>query len=429
MEVHVYPPIRFLRAVVIEFSLIGLGMVSGAWAQFAGPAPKHIQMVSPYPASRVTQAAPSSFIPPQNVSYYGGPVLSNVQVVVVFWTGNVDAFEAINAEGFYRTVTSSAYMDLLAQYSPILLNGQDGQPGANQVIGRGSYGGAFLITPSVTGTTVDDTQIAAELVHQLNIGALPQPQLDSGGNSNTLYMIYFPPGVTVTLQGMQSCQVFCGYHSTAVYSNTTFNNKPIAYAVIPDESDPSSLCHFLCGLDANYLNNFDTVCSHELAEAVTDPAAGLTPDVARPLGWYDANIIPVIQQQYGEIGDICAFVPAQIGGYMVQQVWSNADENCAASSNLMFTRVLVGSTAPQATVGQPVTFVALVLSSSLVNTGSVTFANGSAALGTMPVNPMGFAVFTTSQLPVGLNKITAFYSRSGNFGASSSGVLNQTVGP
>ena len=391
--------------------------MSSGWAQ----APRHNQTVSPYPASRVSAANPLAS--QQDVSYYGGLVLSNVQVVVVFWTNNVDVAEALNAPGFYGAVTNSTYMDLLAQYSTVGMNGQDGLPGSNQAIGRGSYGGAYAITPSSIGITVDDTQIASELVYQLNIGALPQPQLDAGGNSNTLYMIYFPPGYTVTVEGDASCQAFCGYHNTAVYNSALYHNTPIAYAVIPDFSNPNSSCHALCGSDANYLNNFDMACSHELAEAVTDASVGL--ETARSLAWYDANLIPGLSLQYGEIGDICLLEPDQVGGYTVQKVWSNQDGSCSASSSLMFTRTLLATSDPIAKFRRNVTFSAAVLSSSTVTSGAVTFMNGARVLATVPVDSQGMATYTTNQLTLGLNRITATYSKNGNFGASSTGVLNQ----
>ncbi|HTC95173.1 MAG TPA: Ig-like domain-containing protein [Terriglobales bacterium] len=399
--------------VCVSYSVTG-------WA-----ATRHGQAVSPYPASRVSAANPLAS--QQDVSYYGGLMLSNVQVVVVFWTNSVDPAEALNAPGFYGAITNSAYMDLLAQYSTSGMNGQDGLPGSNQVIGRGSYAGAFAITPSATGILIDDTQIASELVNQLNSGALPQPQLDAGGNSNTLYMIYFPPGYTVTVEGDASCQAFCAYHNTTVYNTTVYHNIPIAYAVIPDFSYPNSACHALCGTDANYVNNFDMACSHELAEAVTDASVGL--ETARSMGWYDANLIPGLSLQYGEIGDICLLQPDQVGGYMVQKVWSNADGACSASSSLMFTRTLLATSDPIATFRRNVTFSATVLSSGAVNSGAVTFMNGTRVLATVPVNSQGVATFTTNQLTLGLNPITASYSKNGNFGASTTGVLNQYRSP
>ena len=53
-------------------------------------------------------------------------------------------------------------------------------------------------------------------------------------------------------------------------------------------------------------------CSHELAEAITDPVPGT--------GWYDdAN---------GEIGDVCAWENKRLGDYLVQRLWSNRAGVC-----------------------------------------------------------------------------------------------------
>ena len=55
-----------------------------------------------------------------------------------------------------------------------------------------------------------------------------------------------------------------------------------------------------------------SVCSHELAEAITDPVPGE--------GWYDDTS--------GEIGDICAWQNKRLGAYEVQLLWSNRARAC-----------------------------------------------------------------------------------------------------
>src|SRR5579864_3996399 len=142
-----------------------------------------------YPASRIRPAQPTQ----GPVLYYGGPVMSNVQVVVVLWTGKVDPGEVANAPGFYSTITTSPFLDMLSEYSTIGLNGQDGQPGSNQTIGHGTFLETVTITPSTANssikcspavanmTCVSDAQIASELLAQIHAGRLPPPQLDSAG--------------------------------------------------------------------------------------------------------------------------------------------------------------------------------------------------------------------------------------------------------
>ena len=75
----------------------------------------------------------------------------------------------------------------------------------NQHIADGAFQNIVTIMPSVTGSTVDDTQIQSEIESQINAGHLPAPALDAQGNPVTYYAIYFPPGITITQGGSQSC--------------------------------------------------------------------------------------------------------------------------------------------------------------------------------------------------------------------------------
>ncbi|PYX91687.1 MAG: hypothetical protein DMG67_09250, partial [Acidobacteria bacterium] len=54
-----------------------------------------------------------------HLNYYGGRVISNVQVAVVFWTANVDATTHNQIKGFYSTVNNSPYIDMLAEYNTV----------------------------------------------------------------------------------------------------------------------------------------------------------------------------------------------------------------------------------------------------------------------------------------------------------------------
>ena len=101
---------------------------------------------------------------------------------------------------------------LLTQYNTTISGG------TNQTIGNGTFDGLFQIVPSAgnNGSTITDTQIQSELLAQITAGHLPAPILDAAGNVNTLYMIFFPPGKTITQGGSNSCQAggFCAYHGT-----------------------------------------------------------------------------------------------------------------------------------------------------------------------------------------------------------------------
>jgi MYXO-CTERM domain-containing protein len=259
---------------------------------------------------------PTPGAPVQKLTYWGGRVLSNVHVLAVNWGPNVNATLKNGIGGFYTAITNSVYLDWLAEYDTFGLNGQDGAPGSGQRIGRGTYGGSFTITPSVTATSITNDQVGAELAKQLAAGSLPAPVTDAAGNVNSIYMIDFPPGVSISLGTDTSCSTFGAYHYTIVYAG-----KSVPYGVHPD-----------CGYS---FTASTAVHSHELIEAVTDMEVGLVPasvpTIARPSAWYWY----ATTSQQGEIGDICessASPDTTVAGYTVQKEWSNSQGACIGTS-------------------------------------------------------------------------------------------------
>ena len=268
--------------------------------------------------------------------YFGGPVISNVEVVqVLYGAGSYDpqvqGTATPSMANFYADITNSAFMDFLGgQYSTNVPGG------TGQTVGRGTFGGTFQIVPSPAndpvnnGFFITDDQVQAELLDQITNGHLPAPLLDPQGNPNTLYMIFFPFGVTINSGEGISCSSFCAYHST---TNATFNLKPVLYGVHPDFQAGSG-CDLGCGVSTTFGNN-TSVTSHELAEAITDADIGLafsffgtcssnpaTPGC--PVAWLDLS--------GEEIGDLCE---AQQGlytvngtAYVIQAEFSNAVLNC-----------------------------------------------------------------------------------------------------
>jgi len=244
---------------------------------------------------------PSPYATTAHLTYYGGKVLQNVKIVAVFWGPNVNTTITGGIGGFYSAVTGSAYFDWLTEYNTT---------SPAQAIGHGTYYGAVTITPSITGTSLTDAQIQTEINNQINSGKLPVP------DANTLYMTYFPAGVSITQGGSSSCVSggFCAYHGT-------FNGTKgeIYYGVMPDMA-PGSGCNTGCGSNATWFNNATSVSSHEMIEAVTDAEVGLSTVVGAPLAWYDST--------NGEIGDICNAQQGSVAGYTVQAEWSNSANKC-----------------------------------------------------------------------------------------------------
>jgi hypothetical protein len=233
-----------------------------------------------------------------HLTYYGGKVLSDAKIVAVLWGSKVDSTTASKIGGFFSTVTNSAYFDWLSEYDT-----------PTQKIGRGSFAGTVTITPKNTATSLTDAQIQAELTAQVAAGKLAEP------DANTLYMLYFPPGVTITMDdGSQSCVVFCAYHNTF-----KSGSKEFFYGIMPDFGAGSG-CDTGCGDSKVTFDNLTSASSHEMIEATTDAEVGLATVLGKPLAWYDQN--------NGEIGDICNGVQGTIDGYTVQKEWSNKENAC-----------------------------------------------------------------------------------------------------
>jgi hypothetical protein len=240
-----------------------------------------------------------------HLTYYGGPVLAKVKVFTVFWSSSVNFQSQLNA--FYGAVSNSAYFDWLTEYNT-----------PTQTIARGSFLGSLVDPSPPTQTALTNADLQTELGKLIDAGKVPAPTAD------TLYMMHFPPGVTIDLDGSGSCVVFCAYHNTFVH-----NGVNVYYGVMPDQGGS---CAGGCGGDASTFNNLTSVSSHELIESVTDAAVGLATVVGPPLAWYDST--------NGEIGDICNAQQGSIAGYVVQTQWSNKANACIVTG---------GSCTPQCT--------------------------------------------------------------------------------
>lgn len=365
-----------------------------AQGQQAAQAPKTPSRLRIQRMHDPNQAATAGTAPPgAHLSYFDGPVISNVHVVqVLYGAGSYDPQVAGLATpsmgNFYSDITASSYMDMLSEYNTSTF-------GTNQTIGRGVFDGLFQIVPSDVnnGPVITDDQIQAELLAQISAGHLPAPQLDSAGNVNTLYMIFFPPGQTITLGFDTSCVTFCAYHGT---TSATFDLKHVLYGVHPDMQAGSG-CDLGCGF-ATTFGNYTSVTSHELAEAITDADVGIADVFGPPLAWIDPN--------FGEIGDICN---GQTGSYIangttyrIQKEFSNAANDCVLP--------------PVATTPD------FLLSPSPAN---VTVAPGSSSSSSIAVNGLGgftgSVTLSVSGLPSG---VTASF---GTNPATSSSVLTFTA--
>jgi len=296
----------------------------------AGPEQRIVHIV---PFDRGASAVKNTSAPfGAHLTYFGGPVISNVHVVIVFWGTNVDPVVTTpgTIDQFFADITNSRYYDLLTEYSTAGVTGA-GTPAtsSNQTIGRGQFDATVTIIPSScpgpATCTLTDNQIQAELTSQLAAGHLPAPVKDAQGIIETFYMIYFPPGVHINLGTAPSCAAggFCAYHS-----NTS---SLVPYGVLPDFGPTSGCQAPHCGSGTEF-QNITAVTSHEMSEAVTDAQIGSAPNTPTPeppIAWYD------FPPDMGEIGDICGGQDTTVsaGGhtYTVQTEFSNLQGDCVSA--------------------------------------------------------------------------------------------------
>jgi hypothetical protein len=259
--------------------------------------------------------------PAQHLDYFGGPVVSTPRYYQVLWgTGSYQSNISSTATPSIATFlgqTSAMFSWFDGEYNTVAPTGTK----TNQHLLGGTFGGQYTITPSTSSATIDDSTIQSELTAQIGAGHLPAPQQDSGGYGITIYVVFFPPGKTITQGGSNSCQAggFCAYHGTIQPAS----GAHYFYAVMPDMQSGSG-CDTGCGTGSVF-GNYTSVLSHEIAETITDADVGLATTNGPPLAWYDNT--------NGEIGDICNASQTSFAGsdgqtYILQTLWSNAQSKC-----------------------------------------------------------------------------------------------------
>lgn len=238
--------------------------------------------------------------------YYGGSVFSNIRVVTVIWGDQVDKQTIDAMPTFSADIVNSTYMDQMAEYGTVHHKGVNGHGSTKQHIHRGTYFGQVQIAPKHKGQQITDADIRKELSLQIANGVLPPNDLD------TLYMIYFPSGVTIDLNGLISCQDFGAYHFAKKTGGLRANN--LFYTVEPE-----------CNSGFDYLT---FAASHEFAEATTDniPTPGSVPDF--PQAWNDVHGF--------EVGDLCSGFQGSltdgVNTFEVTQYYLNSTRACSTGN-------------------------------------------------------------------------------------------------
>ncbi len=283
------------------------GSMDSASPEDSGTATDATDSSAPYPAFKPTDV-------PQVVDL-GGPVMPTPKIVPVFFADD-DAMTTASLADFVSKVGQTQYWKAFTT----------------------EYGvGAATGLPTIELTaadnppsTLDDSAIEPWLASKLNANDPAWGTPDT----NTIYALFYPAGVTITLGGggtpdagadagfggaATSCVDFGGYHQNIQLDmNHQFMN--VAYAVIPRCATFGKLT----GLDV-----LTGAGSHEFAEAVTDPFPTST-SVNPAYGQVDdAHLYWEFFLGGGEIGDMCAQNSSsftkfpELPSYTVQRSWSN----------------------------------------------------------------------------------------------------------
>lgn len=190
-------------------------------------------------------------------------------------------------------------------------------------VGTSSYWSAatkeYGVGPAAALAPVTLTDPAPATIEQAEIETWLAGQLDGTHadvpvpDGETLYVIVYPAGTTVTRGARSSCKEFGGFHAEAS-RGTGVTPASVPYVVLPR-------CSTFSGLSGKDLFTF--ALSHELVEATLDPFTTTGPayDFVDPQHEALALVLGG-----GEAGDICPDDSALVTGlpFLVQRTWSNA---------------------------------------------------------------------------------------------------------
>ena len=239
------------------------------------------------PDAAITPDAPAAFMEAAHPSQplvmsAGGQVLAAPKVVPVFFSG--DATMQATLEDFLHQLASSTYW-----------------PAVTSEYGVGAVTIAASVIATETPPTTDTALQTIITSHAGGTGGWP------ASDANTIYAVFLPQGVTLTMGGGTSCKDFGGYHDET--------QGGVVYALMPRCTTSQSF---------DPLQYTTIATSHELVEASTDPHPQSAPayNVVD-----DANTIWNLGPG-GELGDMCetdrAAYQQLVGPYMAQRTWSNA---------------------------------------------------------------------------------------------------------
>jgi hypothetical protein len=227
-----------------------------------------------------------------NLTNHGGHEIPMAGFFAIYWNSTVansagsqgSANLRTEVQNFVGTFSNSPDYSIITQY------------GATDQISPILAWAGDLVDSRSTQSSFSDSKVKSYIASLFTSGLVAP-------DSHTIYGVYFPSGMKITLQGGTSCSAFCGYHGHFAY-----NGQDIKYAVFPYTD-----CR-ACSLPGKAVADILTiVTSHELREAVTDPDLN---------AWFDAAGY--------EADDKCAWhnLYKLSGTFWVQPEYSNKDGGC-----------------------------------------------------------------------------------------------------
>ncbi|HKW00524.1 MAG TPA: hypothetical protein VJN96_11905 [Vicinamibacterales bacterium] len=231
---------------------------------------------------------------------HGGPQIPNAAFLAIYWNDKVAKSTATSTLNGFHYTTIQQQIAAFAQSFATGANWSNSATDDYTVIQQ--YGSSDAIANSLFNRSdVVDTRATTGMIKDSGIRSYLKTLFDTHKvivDPDTVYGIYFPPGMKVSLQGT-SCSQFCGYHS-----HFTYNGLQIRYAAFPYLD--CSACKLSTLTVADMLT---IVTSHEIREAVTDPQGN---------AWFDSSGY--------EADDKCAWhhlYQTTGGGFFVQPEYSN----------------------------------------------------------------------------------------------------------
>ncbi|HEV7516994.1 MAG TPA: hypothetical protein VGR07_11905 [Thermoanaerobaculia bacterium] len=227
-----------------------------------------------------------------NLTSHGGPVITSVHVVFIFWgpsfnnASSPDHTYATTLQTFRNQLGTTGWYSVLTQYC-----------GSNGCIGLSNLGGGTpdLFDTSTPPTNVTDTAVRNEVNKYL---------LTHTKDNSAIYMVFIPSTSFSSSGTSTSCGgpsfAYCSYHSW-IGSGATATK----YTIQPYPS--CSGCQ-VPGWTA--VQDQELLVAREIADTVTDPTRST---------WWDSS--------GSEIADKCTLT-FLAGGFAYPYLWSNATGSC-----------------------------------------------------------------------------------------------------